>query len=302
MKMRRAKRSSAKPLIGLYAESGKGKTFSALLMARGFVGQSGRVVVIETESGRGEAYVDDIPGGYDVIPLGAPFSPERYGEAISLAEREGADALVIDSASHEWEGIGGVCDMAHENAHPSEPGVRPKKGMLVWQKPKTDHNKLFVGRLLQTSIPLVIVCMRAKYPMRQAMVRGKMDWVRSDSLSPKQSEDILYELMAHAWLDGNHCMRVTKATPMSIRSALVDGERVSIETGRRLAEWSKGAGAPAASTQSASVGSVLADIDAAETIADLEACKDDAAQLTGDDKTRARVAFMARKKEIEVTT
>jgi hypothetical protein len=32
---RPAKRSEAKPLIGLYAESGAGKTYSALLLARG---------------------------------------------------------------------------------------------------------------------------------------------------------------------------------------------------------------------------------------------------------------------------
>jgi hypothetical protein len=46
------------------------------------------------------------------------------------------------------------------------------------------------------------------------------------------------------------------------------------------------------------VGSVLADIDAAETIADLEACKDDAARLTGDDKAKAKRAFADRWNEI----
>ena len=66
---RPAERSQAKPLIGLYAESGCGKTYSALLLARGFVGSAGKIGMIETEAGRGEAYADIVPGGYDVASL-----------------------------------------------------------------------------------------------------------------------------------------------------------------------------------------------------------------------------------------
>src|SRR5689334_2944950 len=113
---RKARRSEAKPLFGLHSESGAGKTMSALLLARGFVGPRGKIAMIETESGRGEVYLGEDPiGDYDVIPLRIhdddgqevenPFSPRRYGEAISLAEANGADALIIDSASHEWEGV-----------------------------------------------------------------------------------------------------------------------------------------------------------------------------------------------------
>jgi hypothetical protein len=40
---RPAKRSEAKPLIGLYAESGAGKTYSALLLARGFNDYAGMI-------------------------------------------------------------------------------------------------------------------------------------------------------------------------------------------------------------------------------------------------------------------
>jgi hypothetical protein len=35
--------SEAKPLVGLYAESGTGKTKSALLLAKGFVGDMSKV-------------------------------------------------------------------------------------------------------------------------------------------------------------------------------------------------------------------------------------------------------------------
>ena len=96
--IRPAQRSQAKPLIGFYAESGGGKTHSALLLARGFVGPQGRICMIETEQGRGEAFVDMIPGGYDVRPMRDNFSPKSYNEALREVEKEGFDALIIDSA------------------------------------------------------------------------------------------------------------------------------------------------------------------------------------------------------------
>src|SRR5580765_8861029 len=111
--IRPAKRSEAKPLIGLYAESGAGKTWSALLLARGFCGPNGRICMIETEGGRGEAYIGREPvGEYLVRPIRDNFSPMEYGQAISEAEAANVDVLIIDGASSEWEGTGGVLSMA----------------------------------------------------------------------------------------------------------------------------------------------------------------------------------------------
>lgn len=251
---RPAQRDQAKPLIGLYSESGRGKTWSALLLARGFVGPNGKFGMIETESGRGEAYVGVSPvGDYLVCPIRESFSPAAYGKAISAAEQAGLGALIIDSASHEWEAVGGVLDMAAQN---QEAG---KKGPLVWQKPKMAHQKEFVLRLMTTPIPLVIVNMRAKYPMLQvtADVQAKMraagkkapdvgEWVRSDTLEPKQSEDILFEMFVHAWLDEEHKLHVTKyprAIP-EFRDIIRNNEAIGIETGQRLSAWSKGFAAP----------------------------------------------------------
>jgi len=120
---RPAIKSSAKLLVGLYSESGCGKTLSSLLLARGFVGANGKIGMIETESGRGEAYADTLPGGYSVLSLREDFSPAAYGEAISIAEKSGFGALVIDSASHEWDGIGGVLDMAAKNEEAGKKGL-----------------------------------------------------------------------------------------------------------------------------------------------------------------------------------
>ncbi len=232
--------TSAKPLIGLYCESGRGKTYSALLLARGFTGPAGKIAMIETERGRGEAYVDMIEGGYDVCPLMAPFSPKAYGEAIKAAEDGKYDALIIDSASHEWEGEGGVLAMAADNQ------AKGMSGVIVWQKPKVSHQRDFIGKLMQTPIPLVIICMRAKYPMQQGKdSKGKTTWVRAEVVEPKQADDFLFEMFIHGWINDRHEFQGTKYTRPDLREIIRDGEMISIETGERLAAWSKGTAKPA---------------------------------------------------------
>lgn len=232
---RKAVASEAKPLVGLYAESGNGKTKSALLLAKGFTGDMGKVTMIETESGRGEAYADDPEvGGYNVLSMREEFSPKTYGAAISAAEKEGAQCLIVDSASHEWEGVGGVLAMAAAN---QESG---KKGPLVWQAPKIQHQREFMLRLMQTPIPLVIACLRAKYPMIEVVKGDKKEWIRSDTLAPKQSEDFLFEMFVHGWIDKAHCFHGTKHTIEKLKGVFVDGQRIDVETGARLAQWAAG--------------------------------------------------------------
>lgn len=234
--LRKAITSEAKPLVGLYSESGNGKTRSALLIAKGFCDDMSRVAMIETESGRGEAYADDpVVGGYSVLSIREDFSPKSYGAAITAAEKANVQCLIVDSASHEWEAATGVLGMAAQN---QEDG---KKGPLVWQRPKMDHSREFMLRLTQTPVPLVIVCMRAKYPMEEAVVNGKKDWRRSTELSPKQSEDILYEMFIHGWIDKEHRFHGTKYTLDVLRQVFKDGEPITVETGTRLAAWASGA-------------------------------------------------------------
>ena len=72
MTIRPAAASQVKPLVGLYSESGAGKTRSALLLAKGFTGDMSKVTMIETESGRGEAYANDAEVGGGFLDAGRP--------------------------------------------------------------------------------------------------------------------------------------------------------------------------------------------------------------------------------------
>ena len=250
IQFRPARRSEARPLIGIHGESFCGKTLSALLLARGFVGPAGTIAMIETEGGRGESYADVgaiagwkkelDPGPYHVLPLRGGeeggFSPRRYGEAISVAEEKKVDALIIDSASHEWSGIGGVLDMAEKNK------ASGSKAVLVWQRPKMDHERFFMLRFQHTTIPLVILCMRSKFRMVEASA-GK--WEKSKTLDPIQADDILFDLFVHGWVSpGSHNFNVTKLTRPDLASVFVDGRPLGIDTGQRLAEWCRGASQP----------------------------------------------------------
>ena len=300
LQFRKAIASEAKPLIGLYAESGCGKTKSALLLAKGFVGgDMSQVGMIETEAGRGEAYANEGDvGGYQVLPIRENFAPGNYGAAIAAAEKAGLRAVIIDSASHEWEGVGGVLAMAAKN---QEDG---KRGPLVWQMPKLLHQREFMLRLQQTSVPLVVVCMRAKYPMFEAKPSdieawekagrpgGKSpkvgEWARSWKLEPKQADDILFEMFVHGWIDAEHRFHGTKYTLEALRQVFVDGEPISSATGHRLAEWAAGR------SRSATEGSSAEDYISPEQVANLETLCQDAGIAIQKLKDAAKVTALAR--------
>lgn len=229
--IKKASRQGVRPLIGLYSESGCGKTYSSLLLARGFVGPTGKIVMIDTESGRGELYADVLPGGYEVLTLRDPFTPARYIEAIQAVERSGATIGIIDSASHEWEGIGGVLDMAAEAEHRSG-----KPGLHNWRAPKLEHNK-FLMQMLRSSIPW-IVCLRAKFKTRQGKGKdNRTEIVRDDHTTPIQAEDFIFEMTVHGEIMPNHAFRLTKCSHPDLEQVMPNNSPIKTDHGERLAKW-----------------------------------------------------------------
>ncbi len=237
MIIKAATRQGVKPLIGLYSESGCGKTYSSLLLARGFVGPNGKIVMCDTESGRGSLYADVLPGGYEVLELRAPFSPARYIEAIETVEKSGAVIGIMDSGSHEWEGIAGVLDMA------SEREAKSGKGLHCWREPKMEHAK-FMLKLLQSTIPWII-CLRAKYKTRQGKdAKGKTEIVKDDHTTPIQADDFIFEMTVHGEIMGDHTFRLTKCSHPELRRCVPNNEPMKVEHGELLAKWCASAGTP----------------------------------------------------------
>src|SRR3954447_23465935 len=99
--LHKATRKKTKMRVALAGPSGSGKTYSALLLASGMAPWE-KIAVIDTENGSGDLYAN--LGAYSIIPLAAPYTPERYIEAIKACENAGMEVIILDSASHEWEG------------------------------------------------------------------------------------------------------------------------------------------------------------------------------------------------------
>lgn len=260
--IKQATRQGVKPLIGIFGSSGTGKTMTALLLARGLVGDKGKIVMLDTESGRGSLYADVIPGGYETIEFREPFSPARYIEAVQTAESKGANVLVIDSASHEWEGIGGVTEMAGNIAEAAaHKWNKDWDGSIQfghWKTPKMEHQK-FVLKLLQSPLA-IIVCLRAKQKSKQvkgtqemadgglieARMIGKTCVVKDRFASPIQAEDFIFEMMAYMEVMKDHSVCVIKHSHPSLRQCFPEDFKapISIEHGKKLAAWCASAGSP----------------------------------------------------------
>ena len=106
--LHKAERKQAKIRAGLFGPSGSGKTYSSLLLARGIASAWDKVAIVDTENDSADLFSH--LGGYEVLPLEDPYSPERYIEAIEFCEKSGFEVIIIDSISHEWEGKGGCLE------------------------------------------------------------------------------------------------------------------------------------------------------------------------------------------------
>lgn len=146
-----AVRQGARLLIQLSGVSGGGKTYSALQLAYGLAGgDSSKIIGIDTENRRMSLNADILPNGakFRIINFFAPFSPQRYIEAIDAACKAGAEVIVIDSVTHEWEGPGGCQEIAAATKFPD------------WKRAKAEH-KRFMTHMLQAPAH-IICCTRAR--------------------------------------------------------------------------------------------------------------------------------------------
>jgi hypothetical protein len=233
-----AKREAVPLMVALAGTSGSGKTYSALLLAAGIAGEEGKVGFIDTEAGRGSMYADDqaiieaMPGGkYYIQKLTEPFTPQKYANAIKEAIKFGVDVLVIDSATHEWEGFGGCQDIAENNK---------LAGMPNWAMAKMAHKRLMN---MLTQCPMhVIFCLRAREkskPVKNPKT-GKTEIVQC-GLQPIQEKNFMYEMTLSLLLDAEKAGKpdLTKC-PKPLLPLFSSGTLVTKEMGRKLREWSAG--------------------------------------------------------------
>lgn len=218
MELRTAQRQKSKIKIGLQGPSGSGKTYSALLLAFGLCGSWSKIAVIDTENHSADLYAH--LGEYNVIDLTAPFTPEKYMDAITLCEKGAMEVIIVDSVSHEWENL--------LEYHSSMAG----NSFTNWAKVTPRHN-LFVQKVLQVPIH-VIATMRIKQDYVLNEKNGKMV-PEKVGLKSVQRDGLEYEFTLVFDLD----MR-NNATASKDRTNLFFNKpafKLSIETGKIIQDW-----------------------------------------------------------------
>lgn len=212
LNIREAKRAGARLVIGIDALSGDGKTYSALQVAWGLTGgDSKKIGFLDTENKRGSLYADklvDSKGNvhpFLIADLDAPFTPERYAQAIKEFQAAGVEVLVIDSVTHEWEGSGGCTEIAE-----IDPSTGNARRMAAWNVAKSRHKK-FMNALLSSDMH-IITCIRSREKMRIEEQQGKKVYI-PEGIQPIQEKNFVFELTVSFQLGANGKARFVKKCP-----------------------------------------------------------------------------------------
>lgn len=233
--IRKAKRSATKLRLLVTGPSGAGKTYGGLLVAKGLGAKN--IVVIDTEQGSSDLY--DTLADFSVIDLAPPFSPERYIEAIKAAEDAGADCIIIDSISHEWNGKGGCLELVDEIA-------KAKFRGNTWSAYSeiTPRHRSFIDAMLRSSAH-IIATGRAKTETAQVDDGGRKKVVKLGmKLESRDGAEYEFTVCLDVIHDGHF------AVASKDRTGLFGGDPkpITVDTGRRLAEWLAGGAAMQAET------------------------------------------------------
>ncbi|MBL7683822.1 MAG: AAA family ATPase [Flavipsychrobacter sp.] len=221
MELHNASRKHTKMKMALQGPSGSGKTRSALLIAKGISPEWEYIAVIDTENRSADLYAD--LGNYKVLPLQPPFTPERYIEALNICIDAGMKVIIIDSISHEWDGLGGILE-----CHASMVG----NSFTNWSKLTPRHNS-FINAILLADVHIICT------------IRVKQDYVLSEKagkqvpekvgLKSIQRDGIDYEFTIVFDLDNSLHAKVSKdRTEMFTHKPMFIP---AVDTGVKIAAW-----------------------------------------------------------------
>lgn len=227
---KKAKRSLSKLRLAVQGPSGSGKTYGALMLAKGL---GGKIAVIDTERGSASLYADlkGMPE-FDVLDLDAPYTPEKYIEAIHAAEDEGYDILIVDSMTHEWDGQGGCLELIDQIARAKYRG----NTWSAWSE-LTPRHRRFVDAMLQSKCH-IIATMRSKTETVQTENDKGKKVIQKLGMKAIQRDGMDYEftVVFDLQADGHY------ATVSKDRTALFNDPIVLSESvGAKIADWLKSA-------------------------------------------------------------
>lgn len=261
-KVEHAVRSSVPLLIGIDGPSGGGKTYSALRLAKGIQRVfPGNIIGIDTESNRMLHYAEEFD--FQHIPFNSPHGSADYLDVLKFATSLKPSVIIIDSASHEHEGEGGLLDF-HEKELDKIAGNDWKKRdrcqILAWGKPKAARRKLING-LLQLNANFIF-CFRAKQSSRPTKDKSGKTVIENFGFVPIAGDELVFEmtinmlLLPHAdghptWQSDNKGEKMMMKLPSQFRHIFENKDiQLNEDIGEQLARWAKGDVQPVEKVQS----------------------------------------------------
>jgi len=222
----KAVRKRAKARIGICGPSGSGKTMSALKLAFGIVGPTGKIAVLDTENESASLYAH--LGDYHVAVIKPPFTVEKYINGIREAGNLGYDLIIVDSLSHAWAGTGGILEFVDSRTE-SAKGNK----FAGWREATPKHNSL-IDAMLQSPMH-IIATMRSKteYVLVEDE-RGKKV-PKKVGMAPVQREGMDYEFTLVFDVDQERHI----ATSSKDRTDIFDGfhGKLTEDHGKSIREW-----------------------------------------------------------------
>lgn len=323
-----ASRIATPLLMGIVGPTGTGKTYSALRLATGMQRVTGgKIHGIDTESNRMLHYAplpgqkaDISRGTFDFthVPFSAPYGSLDYLAAIKHCVADGAKVIVIDSGSHEHDGVGGMLEQHQAEAERLAGGDKSKidaMKMSAWGPPKMARKKLLNTLLTDTSVN-VIFCFRAKEKVHVASKEEKKagkEAVSQMGFCAIAGDDFIFELMLNCvllpgargyptWQSPREGEQALMKIPEQFQHIFDRPVQLSEEIGQRIAEWAAGAEVPTPSADE--LAACVAAAKSAKTPEEIDsvAASFKGKAWTATQRKALKDALAARKKELDAAS
>jgi len=230
MEFKEASLQDVKIKFALAGLSGAGKTLSGLRLFKGLLTDISSLGVIQTEAGRAQLYLDKI-GKFKILEMAPPFTPESYIKAIEAAEKAGLKAILIDSLSDEWAGLGGALDMHSEAAQTT------RNTFTAWKNVTPEHEAVF-NKILSSQLHIgCTMKKKSQYVLEEVEKNGrKIQQPRKVGLADIQREGTEYRWMLQFDIDNEkHLAKASKDN-----TSLFDEKEpfmITEETGKLIRDW-----------------------------------------------------------------
>lgn len=222
LQLRKASKKQAKIKLALSAPTGFGKTYSSLLLAKGLVGDWGKIAVIDSENESADLYSD--LGEYSVVSMKPPYTVDSFKQAVKVCVENGIECIIVDSTYHYWHGKGGLLEYNSSLGGNS---------FANWAKTNPLYSD-FLDTILQTNAHFI--CTSRKKQAYEIVENNGKKTVEKKGMEDQIRDGFDYEMtIAFNIVSANHLVEVSKdRTRLFVdKQAFV----ITEETGKQIKEW-----------------------------------------------------------------